>query len=58
MTDDLTKKRPQDASKINIHQEYEVNWWCSELNCSKKQLTVAVNEVGVSAEKVKAHLKK
>lgn len=38
MSDDKTKRRPQDASRINIHQEYEVNWWCSEFSCSKTKL--------------------
>ena len=58
MSDDLTKKRPQDASKINIHEPYEVNWWCHEFGCSKDQLARAVNAVGVSAAAVKKYLGK
>lgn len=27
MGDDVTKKQPQDASRINIHEAYEVNYW-------------------------------
>ena len=30
MPDDKTKRRPQDASRINMHEEYEVRWWCDE----------------------------
>lgn len=58
MADDLTKRRPQDASKINIHEPYEVNWWCHELGVTPAQLKAAVAAVGVSADAVKKHLGK
>ncbi|MDJ1483485.1 DUF3606 domain-containing protein [Cytophagaceae bacterium YF14B1] len=58
MSDDLTKKRPQDASKINIHEPYEVNWWCAELGCTKAQLVAAVKAVGVFVKDVKQYLGK
>lgn len=58
MADDKTKRRPQDASKINIHEPYEVNWWCHELGVSPTQLKDAVAKVGVSAAKVKEHFGK
>ena len=56
MSDDLTKKRPQDASKINIHEAWEVEYWCRELRCTKEQLIAAVRTVGVSAAAVRKHL--
>jgi hypothetical protein len=28
MSDDLTKRRLQDASKINIPEPHEIKWWC------------------------------
>ena len=58
MSDDLTKRRPQDASKINVHEPWEVNWCCAEFNCTKAQLITAVNAVGVSAAAVKKYLGK
>ncbi|MCX6244684.1 MAG: DUF3606 domain-containing protein [Bacteroidetes bacterium] len=58
MSDNLQKKRPQDASRINVHEPWEVNYWCSELGCSKAQLVAAVNAVGTSAAAVRKHLKK
>ncbi len=57
MSDDKTKKRPQDSSRINIHEAYEVNWWCDQFKCTRQQLVDAVNAVGTSAAKVRAHLK-
>jgi hypothetical protein len=58
MPDDKTKKKPQDASRINIHEPYEVNWWTDSLGCTKVQLEATVKAVGTSAAKVKEHLKK
>jgi Protein of unknown function (DUF3606) len=58
MSDDLTKRRPQDSSKVNVHESWEVNWWCGEFNCTKAQLVTAVNAVGVSAAAVRRYLGK
>ena len=58
MSDDKTQKRPQDASRINIHEPYEVNYWIDVFNCTKAELISAVSKVGTSAEKVKAYLRK
>lgn len=56
MPDDLTKRRPQDASRVNIHEPYEVRWWCHELGCTEQQLRDAVSKVGTSADAVRKHL--
>jgi hypothetical protein len=53
MPDDPTKRRPQDASRINIHEPYEVSWWTHELGCTERQLREAVQEVGTSARAVR-----
>jgi Protein of unknown function (DUF3606) len=58
MGDDLTKRRPQDSSKVNVHEPWEVNWWCGEFNCTKAQLVAAVNTVGVSAATVRRYFGK
>jgi hypothetical protein len=56
MSDDLNKRRPQDSSRVNIHEPWEVNWWCHELNCTKEKLAAAVKAVGTSAAAVRKHL--
>lgn len=58
MSDDKTKRRPLDSSRINVHEEYEVNWWCAEFRCTKAQLVAAVNAVGTSVAAVKKYLGK
>lgn len=56
--DNLKKKRPQDATKININQDWEVDYWCDELGCTKSQLVKAVEKVGPMVDVVKKYLTK
>ena len=56
MPDDLKKKRPQDAKRINLSQPHEVRYWCKRFNCSELELRQAVNAVGDSAALVGAYL--
>ncbi len=56
MSDDLTKRRPQDALRINVNEPYELNWWSSELGVSKDKIIAAVKAVGVMVKDVKKHL--
>ena len=58
MPDDLSKRRPQDASRININEPYEVRWWCHEFGCTEADLKPAVKAVGVMADKVRKFLGK
>lgn len=58
MPDDKTKKRPQDASRINLSQSYEVEHWCNHFDCNKDELRKAVDKVGTSKEDVADYLKK
>jgi len=54
--DDLKKKGPQDRSKINMHEDYEVKYWTKELGVSKEKLQKAVDEVGNPAAAVRKEL--
>lgn len=58
MADDLSKRRPQDASKINVHEAWELEYWCKELGVTPAQLKAAVQAVGTSVSAVKKHLGK
>lgn len=58
MADDLTNRGPSDRSKVNIHEEWEVRWWCDKWNVSKEQLVAAVKAVGTGAKNVAEHLGK
>ena len=42
MADDLTRRQPQDASRINLHEEWEVQYWTSKFGVSADRLKRAV----------------
>jgi uncharacterized protein DUF3606 len=54
--DDLKNKGPQDRSKINMHEDYEVKYWTKELGVDKEQLQKLVDKVGHSAAAVRKEL--
>ena len=56
--DDLRIKDPLDGSKINLHEPYEVNYWCKKFKCTVTELQNAVHAVGTSKAKVQAYLLK
>ena len=58
MPDNLRITHPQDASRINIHQEHDVQYWTKKLGVTKKELEDAVNAVGTSVSAVKKYLGK
>ncbi|TRX73717.1 DUF3606 domain-containing protein [Pseudomonas mangiferae] len=55
--DDLKNRGSADRSRINVHERHEVDYWTKALGVSEDQLKAAVEAVGVSADKVRAHLK-
>jgi hypothetical protein len=58
MPDDLKNRGPADRSRINVNEPHEVRYWTGKFGCSSAQLTTAVAEVGVMADKVEAWIKK
>jgi hypothetical protein len=58
MADNLQSAGPQDRSRINVHEEWEVRYWTQELGVSKEQLQEIVKAVGPSAAAVRKHLNK
>lgn len=54
--DDLSKRRQQDRSKINMHEAHEVQYWTKHLNVSKEELQRAVDKVGNAASAVRKQL--
>lgn len=47
------KKNPEDAYMINMNESWEIIYWCKKFNCSREQLTKAVQTVGIDPEKVR-----
>jgi len=47
-----------DRDRINIHENYEVEYWTKTLGISAEELRKAVETAGTSAEAVRKHIKK
>jgi hypothetical protein len=58
LLDDTTKTGPQDAERVNVHEEYEVEYWCKRFGVTPTQLRAAVEKVGTSARRVETELKR
>ncbi len=56
MSDDPSQRGPQDRTRINLHEDYEVRYWTQMLGCTPEELRAAVEAVGVSADAVRRHL--
>lgn len=56
--DNLKIRQPQDRTKINVHEQWEINWWTKDLGVSEAQLRAAVQAVGVSVAAVRRYLGK
>jgi hypothetical protein len=58
MSDDTKQRGPQDASRINMHEDYEVQYWTKRFGVSQDRLQAAVNRAGVSVAAVEKELGK
>ena len=56
MTDDKTKRRPQDANLISLTEDYEVEYWTEKFGITKERLAEAVKRVGHLAAAVEADI--
>jgi hypothetical protein len=56
MADDKTLKGPQDRSRINLEEDYEVRYWCKKFAVTPDKLRAAVEKVGNSAKAVESEL--
>jgi hypothetical protein len=58
MSDDKTKRQPQDRQRINVHEDYELRHWSEKFRVSPDELKRAVAKVGQMAEDVERELAK
>ena len=57
MADDLSNRGPQDRSRVNLSESYEVQYWTQKFGVSEEQLRSAVERAGSSADAVEKALK-
>ena len=58
MADDKRNTGSPDRDRINLSEDYEVQYWTKELGISEAQLRSAVSAVGNTDKAVRAHLGK
>lgn len=58
MSDDPTKRSPQDSARVNVHEEHEVRYWTHKWGVDRTALEAAVKKVGVSASAIAKELGK
>jgi hypothetical protein len=54
--DNKDKVGSPDREKINIHENYEVEYWANKFGVTANRLREAVEKVGTSVADVKAYL--
>ena len=58
MPDELLKKSPRDPVRVNMHEAWEVEYWCRRIGCTRAQLIIAVHSVGPMVGDVREFLGK
>lgn len=58
MTDDKKKTGSPDRDRINVNEDYEVQYWTKTLGVTAAQLREAVKAVGPASAAVRKHLGK
>lgn len=56
MADDRSQRGPQDAARVNVNEDYEVQYWTNRFGVSADRLRQAVAKVGPSVDAVAAEL--
>ena len=58
MVDDLTKRGPPDAIRINKNESWEVRGWAKHFGVSEARLEQAAEAAGPMTKDVRAYLKR
>lgn len=58
MSDNKNLTAPQDSSRINVNEDYELRYWSQKFGVSPETLKAAVQNAGVSSSEVEAYLAK
>ncbi|CAN7303801.1 DUF3606 domain-containing protein [Pseudoxanthomonas sp. LjRoot143] len=56
MADDKSKTGSPDRDRVNLNEDYEVQYWTKALQITPEKLRSVVEAVGNSADAVREHL--
>ncbi|MXN74597.1 DUF3606 domain-containing protein [Burkholderia sp. 4701] len=58
MADNLKIRQPQDGKQVNVHEQWELEYWSNKFGVTKEQLKQAVAKVGTHVDAVRRQLGK
>ena len=58
MPDNTSNRGHADRIRINVHEDYEVRYWCAQFGVTAAQLHAAVRAVGPMVADVRRYLGK
>lgn len=58
MADNKTNIGTPDKERVNLSEDYEVQYWAHKFNVTAEKLKKAVRKVGDSAKNIEEYLKK
>ena len=56
MADDKSKRGEPDRSKVNMSEDYEVQYWTKHLGVTREELQKVIDKVGNSVEAIEKEL--
>ena len=57
MGDDLSRKGPEDRSKVNLTEDWERRYWAKTFEVTEEELKEAVAAVGPQVDSLRTHFK-
>lgn len=58
MGDNLEKRTPHDVSRININEDWQLEYWSNKFRVSKQELREIVKKVGTTVFAVRQYIGK
>ncbi len=56
MSDNTNIRQPEDPAKVNINQQWEIDYWCKKWSITKERLLKIVKKVGSMVVDIKKEL--
>lgn len=56
MSDNTNIRQPEDPTKVNINQQWEIDYWCKKWSITKERLLKTVKKVGPMVVDIKKEL--
>ena len=57
MQGERRRRAPDDRTRINVSEYYEIDFWTSRFDCTEAELRDAVNRLGTCTHVIKAFLR-